>query len=110
MGEEIQRIYSEADILVNIGNSNADFTPSKTFEYIVTGKPIVNFYYNYPDKTLENYPNVLQIQNFNKCIHIRELEDFILSYCNLEIDMDTILSIYKTNSKEYVSNILHRVI
>ena len=42
--EDIIRIYQEADILVNIGNSIDNQMPSKIFEYISTGKPILNFY------------------------------------------------------------------
>ena len=42
-------------LILNIGNSNDDFTPSKTFEYIATGKPIVNFYYGKePDNILSS--------------------------------------------------------
>lgn len=34
----------DADVLINIGNSIPVHMPSKTLEYINTGKPIVNFY------------------------------------------------------------------
>lgn len=35
---------ADADILINIGNSVPVHMPSKTLEYINTGKPMVNFY------------------------------------------------------------------
>lgn len=35
---------ADADVLVNIGNSVPVHMPSKTLEYINTGKPMVNFY------------------------------------------------------------------
>ncbi len=41
---EIKTVLADADILVNVGNAVAEVKPSKTFEYISTGKPIVNFY------------------------------------------------------------------
>ena len=53
-----------ADFLVNIGNSDISFVPSKIFEYISTGKPVINIY-KYPDcPTLEyfsHYPNALSL-------------------------------------------------
>lgn len=39
--EAIRRI-NEADILINLGNNITTMTPSKIFEYISTGKPIVS--------------------------------------------------------------------
>ena len=35
---------ADADVLINIGNSVPVHMPSKTLEYINTGKPMVNFY------------------------------------------------------------------
>jgi hypothetical protein len=35
---------ADADVLINIGNSIPVHMPSKTLEYINTGKPMVNFY------------------------------------------------------------------
>ena len=35
---------AKSDVLINIGNSVPVHMPSKTLEYINTGKPIVNFY------------------------------------------------------------------
>ena len=62
--EEVARIYQEADILVNIGNAIDNQMPSKIFEYISTGKPILNFYKvpNCPTlKYLKNYPLALNL-------------------------------------------------
>ena len=41
-GEALAKEYEDADVLVNIGNSVDNFMPSKIFEYISTGKPIIN--------------------------------------------------------------------
>ena len=62
--EEVAKIYQEADILVNIGNAIDNQMPSKIFEYISTGKPILNFYKvpNCPTlKYLKNYPLALNL-------------------------------------------------
>ena len=62
--EEVAKIYQEADIPVNIGNAIDNQMPSKIFEYISTGKPILNFYKvpNCPTlKYLKNYPLALNL-------------------------------------------------
>lgn len=59
-----------ANILINVGNEIANQTPSKVFEYISLGKPIVNFYSIENDTSrsvLEKYPLILNInKNFAK--------------------------------------------
>lgn len=40
--EEALKIMKDADYLVNIGNSFSEMVPSKIFEYISTGKPIIS--------------------------------------------------------------------
>lgn len=59
---EIQGIMNGADILVNVGNSLPEFKPSKTFEYLATGLPVLNFYQNgLKDDVLAQYPLAAQI-------------------------------------------------
>lgn len=59
---EIQKIYSQADLLVSVGNNTPEFKPSKTFEYIASGKPIVNIYYEgLYDEVLAQSPLTLQL-------------------------------------------------
>lgn len=74
--EEIQKVYAEADILVSVGNNTPEFMPSKTFEYIASGKPIINiFYAGLRDEVLDKSPLTLQLQrNMNlqeacSCMH-----------------------------------------
>lgn len=56
--------YGKADILIGVGNSVSEFLPSKTFEYIAQGKPIVYFNYKGHDsKELEIYPLALQLSD-----------------------------------------------
>lgn len=59
---EVFKAQSEADILINLGNSMGNMTPSKIFELIAFGKPIIHFYRTDNDtcrKYLEKYPCVL---------------------------------------------------
>lgn len=57
-------IISSADILINLANRSENQTPSKVFDYIGTGKPIVNIFSLERDTSkryLEQYPLKLNI-------------------------------------------------
>lgn len=43
--DEFRRIMRGADILVNVSNDSDQFFPSKAFEYVATGRPIVDIAY-----------------------------------------------------------------
>lgn len=62
-----------AEVLLNIGNKASNQTPSKVFEYISYGKPILNFYYDKNDTSyniLKRYKSAINIRigydNVNK--------------------------------------------
>lgn len=62
--EEIKRIYEAADILVNVENLTPVFQPSKVFEYIVTGKPILNIARSgFSEPVLNKYPIICSIEH-----------------------------------------------
>lgn len=58
----------DADILINIGNSIPVHMPSKTLEYINTGKPIVNFY------KLPDCPTLYYTQRYPLALNLFEGE------------------------------------
>lgn len=43
--KELNAIYQEADVLLNLGGPNPNMVPSKVFEYLSYGKPIISTYY-----------------------------------------------------------------
>ena len=105
--EEIKRVYQKADFLVNIGNSNSDFIPSKTFEYIATGKPIINFYYgNKPDSVLSKYPLAFHISNKEKQHEVKPIEEFLKSNTGKVLSRRDIEQIYPCNATDYIKNLL----
>lgn len=62
---------ADADVLINIGNSVPVHMPSKTLEYINTGKPMVNFYKFADCPTLyytKRYPLALNLYEEEKDI------------------------------------------
>ena len=75
--EECRRLTETADVLVSVGNVCLNQIPSKVFEYISTGKPILNFY-NTPDdptlRYLERYPRILSAHSADE-IGEDDLED-----------------------------------
>jgi hypothetical protein len=64
-GEEIQRILRAADVLLNFSNDLDNFSPSKTFDYVATGRPIIDVVYKgrEQNEVFKKYPALLEIEN-----------------------------------------------
>lgn len=70
-------VIINADILLSIGNSDVTQLPSKIFEYISTGNPIVHFYSDKEDPVislLNNYTNSCCVGNDDSLIQKEELK------------------------------------
>ena len=96
-----------ADILINIGNNVVNQVPSKLFDYISTGKPIINFC------KFKECPTIPYLEKYNNAINIvegeRTIEEqaqlvsaFILSNLGKTLTFDEISSIFPENTAEYV--------
>jgi glycosyltransferase involved in cell wall biosynthesis len=108
---EIKKIMNNADVLINVSNSIAAFKPSKIFEYISTGKPIVNIHKNrLPDKTLRKYPNAMQIDSDNTDLSLaaEKLLDFYHQNNSNQLTWDEITMLYPGNSPGHIKNILDK--
>lgn len=107
--EEIECVYSEADILVNVGNGIPEFKPSKTFEYITTGKPIVNFYYpGLDDVEMRNSPVVLQIEMSGDAEkQTANMQKFMENVYGKRLDEAEVDRLYPKHSEENIRNILY---
>ncbi len=64
--ETALQAMADADILINIGNSVPVHMPSKTLEYINTGKPFVNFY------KMDDCPTLYYTKRYPLCLSISE--------------------------------------
>jgi hypothetical protein len=117
-------IMSKADILINLGNKSINQTPSKIFDYIGTGRPIVNFYSLYNDTSkryLERYPkklNLLEMDNllvenkekfekfaFNESgqfIQIEDVKQLYGEYLSEKVTADTLRIINKVIGGELI--------
>ncbi len=64
--ETALQAMTDADILINIGNSVPVHMPSKTLEYINTGKPFVNFY------KMDDCPTLYYSKRYPLCLNLSE--------------------------------------
>lgn len=106
--DEIQQIYTQADILVSVGNNTPEFMPSKTFEYIASGKPILNvFYSGLKDAVLEQYPLALQLER-DTSIQVggEMLCSFIRETQHKQLNREAIDEIFYKHSSENIKSIL----
>ena len=116
-GETLAKEYEDADVLVNIGNAADNQMPSKIFEYISTGKPIINIY-KLPEcptlKYLAKYPLAL-------CISEEEIREdlpgcaarvraFCLSNRGKRVSAEEIGRLYAENTYEAFTETLRDAI
>lgn len=106
----IARIAS--NILLSIGNIDTSQIPSKLFEYMSAGKPILHFAYSESDPTikiLNNYP-VKMIVMRNQKVDMEMLEYFILKNSQTNISFDEIFKNYSSASPEIIAQIFKHII
>lgn len=64
--DKVVKYMDDCDVLLSVGNKNSPMVPSKIYEYMATGKPIIHIYYDESDsciKPLEKYENSLLIRD-----------------------------------------------
>lgn len=113
--EEIIEIYKKADVLVNIGNQITNQMPSKIFEYISTGRPIINFYKTSKCPTLKytkKYPLCLNIFEEelirNPEITVNRINDFIRKTSGSYLSSEEISELFEENLDTSVAKELKR--
>lgn len=110
--EMSMQIMESADILLNVDNKNLHQIPSKVFEYMQTGKPIINLYYFEEQKSLlESYPNVLQInQNNITDDDVKKLVKFCFENLGKICDTSVICEKYKIYTKQFLVDVFKKEI
>lgn len=109
---KMSEVFRDSDILISISNNLSEFLPSKIFEYIATGKPIVEFSENQEiskNSILNRYPIAL-ILNENSENSCRQVEDFCNLYSRVELPYTMIEKIYESHSSENIKRILEKAI
>ena len=109
---EIQTIMSCADVLINISNSVPEFRPSKIFEYISTGVPIINFYKYVPDEVLAQHPQCLQVHENAGNIerNIAEFGKFCADSKGKKVGILELETIYEKHSRTNIEKLLTQYI
>lgn len=112
--EDSINYIANSDILINIGNNCSNQLPSKVFDYIASGKPIVNFYTHEKDtskKYLSKYPLHINLSSsLNDSTLVIEFEKFCLTNKNQKIEYAVIQENYKQNTSENAIKIFNEII
>lgn len=98
---ELQKILSNADVLVNIENSISNANPSKVIELISYRKPIIDF--NYTDTAaplLARYPLATNINVNHIGNAVIEIEKLVEKSKNITIEKDEIIQLYFDNTED----------
>lgn len=78
---QVNSVYENATVLINLSNKIGNYFPSKVFELISTGKPILNFYFNDNDPSqvyLKQYKNVCNINLFDSLqYNVKKIKCFV---------------------------------
>lgn len=98
---EILEKYKKANFLLSIGNKGTKQVPSKIFEYMSLGKPIIHFYFEENDSSLEylrKYPYTIFLKANEEIEKLKEeLENKLTSF-------DTKLVKYEEIKKKLIEN------
>lgn len=111
----VRDALSDADFLVAVGNSVSNQVPSKIFEYLSFGKPIIYFFEIYKDsnlKILEKYPYSICVNQKDMTIEESSLE--LILFCennkNKIIPFKEISEIYSDALPEYTAHLIEETV
>lgn len=113
--EQCNKILSQADILVNIGNKVKNQIPSKIFHYIGTKKPILNMacFEDCPTiKYLDKYPlsnTVVEKENVS-AEAAKEVEKWIIENSGRMVSQETINKNFKEHNPEFIVDLILKTI
>lgn len=104
----------DEDISLIIGNNNPNIVPSKIFECISLGKPIIYFYNNENDKPLKilkKYPLLIYIKQGDYSIKtIDRVINWLTSVCGMVVSFEAIKSLYKEATPSFVNKKIKQVL
>ena len=113
-----EKVYEELyknNFLVAVGNNDNKQVPSKIFEYLSYGKPIIYFYSNSQDinlDVLKKYNLAFCIDQRNSCIesNLSELIRFCKDNVNEQLIFEEVAEIFKDATPEYTVDIIESII
>ena len=109
--EEANAFVDQFDVLVNVNNTITNQLPSKLFEYISTGKPILNLCKSedclskpYMAK-YENGVCIVEKQDFVGT-DVRLIENFVEQHLRMVLSKDEVLVSFKENTDVSVAELI----
>ena len=113
--DDAQSVINQADILINIGNLMTNQIPSKIFDYISQGKPIVNVCKHLDCPTLsymEKYPLALNLIEDNSIFdkQLTLLSEFIDKNSQERVPFEIVEKLYENATPNYCADWLYRLL
>ena len=111
----VSSVLSSADFLVAVGNSVSNQVPSKIFEYISFGKPIIYFFEVDDDSNLEilkKYPNSICIKQEKNITEesTLELKHFCENNNNRTTPFEKVAELYPDALPEYTASLIESIL
>lgn len=112
--DKTREYVEQADYLVNIGNIMLNQVPSKLFEYISTGKPIINLcvHRNCPSlEYLKKYPYVLNLfEEDSLDQQAEQLRDFLQKNIGKTVSLDYVKHAYRECTAQYCAELMKKTV
>lgn len=108
--EAVHLAMAQADVLMTIGNNSDTEVPSKLFEYLSFGKPIIHFYFSERDAYLgylEKYPQALTLKiggDFEREDAVTRIKRFCLDTTLEDISMDYVHQTFRECTPAFVAH------
>lgn len=109
--DECDKALENANIILNIGNKISNQTPSKVYEYISMGKPVINFHSIKNDtskRALAKYPLVLNVFEEYTDNDVKDFKEFCIKNKDTVLTFDEVTQKYKTAfeiAKEFINEV-----
>ncbi|MGF7057752.1 hypothetical protein [Brassicibacter mesophilus] len=105
----------ESDILISVGTSDSSMIPSKIFEYMSTGKPIIHFYKQENDVCLQYYnmyPLAICIKEDDELLrnNAEKIFAFIDDIKGRKVKFSDIKDRFVMNTPEYTTSIIDGIV
>lgn len=110
----LSSVYADAQVLLNFGGSNPVMVPSKIFEYMSYGKPILSTYYidnESSKKYFERYPLALCVDERESIENnVKRLEQFIDSTIGKTVSFEEVKMLFPENTPDKYVEIIERTL
>ncbi len=109
--EKVISAILSANVLISFGPANSTMIPSKIFEYMATGNPIIHFYMQDNDVCIpyyKKYPLVLMIKQDKKLLkeNAKKVGLFIERSKGKHVEFSEIKKFFEMNTPEYTTSMI----